>query len=159
MCNNNFVRLSKAGCFRIHPVWLRIVGNRSLQRIRRLHPSNSFNRRLHTKAPSRQDSLRWRSSWQMQLWDTAIGSDSQAASQSDRLLPTWGVVTSTAPSKRCFLRFSTTDRCSSDVPGGVSTSSTSSSPHATSDTNWPIRAERGKHNRKVKVCKLIYTHK
>lgn len=56
------------------------------------------------------------------------------------LMLTWGVVTSTAPSTLCFLRFSRTAKCSSDVPGGVSTSSTSSSPHATSDTNWPIRA-------------------
>lgn len=53
---------------------------------------------------------------------------------------TWGVVTNMAPSTLCFLRFSSTAKCSSDVPGGVSTSSTSSSPHATSDTNWPIKA-------------------
>lgn len=59
-----------------------------------------------------------------------------------RLLGTWGVVTKMAPSTLvCFLRFSSTAKCSSDVPGGVSTSSTSSSPHATSDTNWPIKAE------------------
>lgn len=45
-----------------------------------------------------------------------------------------------APSTLCFLRFSSTAKCSSDVPGGVSTSSTSSSPQATSDTNWPIKA-------------------
>lgn len=54
---------------------------------------------------------------------------------------TWGVVTKMAPSTFvCFLRFSSTAKCSSDVPGGVSTSNTSSSPHATSDTNWPIKA-------------------
>lgn len=58
-----------------------------------------------------------------------------------RLLGTWGVVTKMAPSTVvCFLRFSSTAKCSSDVPGGVSTSSTSSSPHATSDTNWLIKA-------------------
>lgn len=56
------------------------------------------------------------------------------------LICTWGVVTKMAPSTLCFLRFSSTAKCSSDVPGGVSTSSTSSSPQATSDTNWPIKA-------------------
>lgn len=56
------------------------------------------------------------------------------------LICTWGVVTKMAPSTLCFLRFSRTAKCSSDVPGGVSTSSTSSSPQATSDTNWPIKA-------------------
>lgn len=63
---------------------------------------------------------------------------------------TWGVVTKMAPSTLlCFLRFSSTAKCSSDVPGGVSTSSTSSSPHATSDTNWPIKAgEQGNHKKK-----------
>uniref|UniRef100_A0AAY5L1R0 V-type proton ATPase proteolipid subunit n=1 Tax=Esox lucius TaxID=8010 RepID=A0AAY5L1R0_ESOLU len=43
--------------------------------------------------------------------------------------------------KVTLYKFSSTARCSSDVPGGVSTRSTSSSPQATSDTNWPIRAE------------------
>ena len=57
---------------------------------------------------------------------------------------TCGVVTRMAPSTPlCFFKFSSTARCSSDVPGGVSTSSTSSSPHATSDTNWPIKAKEG----------------
>ena len=32
----------------------------------------------------------------------------------------WGVVTTTAPSGRAFLSALTTVRCSSDVPGGVS---------------------------------------
>ena len=61
------------------------------------------------------------------------------------LVFTWGVVTKMAPSTLCFFRFSSTAKCSSEVPGGVSTSSTSSSPHATSDTNWPIKAA-GRNN-------------
>lgn len=64
---------------------------------------------------------------------------------------TCGVVTKMAPSNLCFLRFSSTAKCSSDVPGGVSTSRTSSSPHATSDTNWPIKAAR-QENKTWNIC-------
>ncbi len=44
----------------------------------------------------------------------------------------WGVVTITTPSRRIVC---TSESCASPVPGGMSTTSTSSSPHATSPKN------------------------
>ncbi len=51
-------------------------------------------------------------------------------------------MTSTAPSTCVLERYCTTDRCSSEVPGGVSTTRSSTSPQSTSRRNCLISPER-----------------